>query len=103
MTVRVVLTDDQPLVRAALQMVITDSADIEVVGEAGNGSEAVEVAEHQRPDVVVMDIRMPGLDGIEATRLDHPARPRHPCDRADHLRRRRLRLRRTARRRLRPT
>jgi DNA-binding NarL/FixJ family response regulator len=68
MTVRVVLADDQPLVRAALRMVITDAPDIEVVGEAGNGSEAVEAAERQRPDVVVMDIRMPGLDGIEATR-----------------------------------
>jgi DNA-binding NarL/FixJ family response regulator len=68
MTVRVVLADDQPLVRAALRMAITDAADIEVVGEAGTGSEAVEVAERQRPDVVVMDIRMPGLNGIEATR-----------------------------------
>jgi DNA-binding NarL/FixJ family response regulator len=68
MTVRVVLADDQPLVRAALRMVITDAPDIEVVGEAGNGSEAVDAAERHRPDVVVMDIRMPGLDGIEATR-----------------------------------
>jgi DNA-binding NarL/FixJ family response regulator len=68
MTVRVVLADDQPLVRAALRMVITDAPDIEVVGEAGNGSEAVEAAERHRPDVVVMDIRMPGLNGIEATR-----------------------------------
>ena len=68
MTVRVVLADDQPLVRAALRMVITDAADIEVVGEAGDGGEAVEVAGRERPDVVVMDIRMPGLDGIEATR-----------------------------------
>jgi DNA-binding NarL/FixJ family response regulator len=68
MTVRVVLADDQPLVRAALRMVISDAADIEVAGEAGNGIEAVEAAERQRPDVVVMDIRMPGLDGIEATR-----------------------------------
>jgi DNA-binding NarL/FixJ family response regulator len=68
MTVRVVLADDQPLVRAALRMVITDAADIEVVGEAGDGGEAVEVVGRQHPDVVVMDIRMPGLDGIEATR-----------------------------------
>jgi DNA-binding NarL/FixJ family response regulator len=67
-TVRVVLADDQPLVRAALRMVIADAPDIEVVGEAGTGAEAVEVTERQDPDVVVMDIRMPGLDGIEATR-----------------------------------
>ncbi|MDT0307913.1 response regulator transcription factor [Streptomyces sp. DSM 44917] len=67
-TVRVVLADDQPLVRTALQMVITDAPDIEVVGEAGDGAEAVRLAEAERPDVVVMDIRMPGLDGIEATR-----------------------------------
>lgn len=69
MTVRVVLADDQPLVRAALQMVITDTPDVEVVGEAGTGAEAVRLAQELRPDVVVMDIRMPGMDGIEATRL----------------------------------
>ncbi|MFE5521511.1 response regulator [Streptomyces virginiae] len=69
MTIRVVLTDDQPLVRAALQMVITDTADIEVVGEAGDGAEAVRLTEELAPDVVVMDLRMPGMDGIEATQL----------------------------------
>ncbi|MFF9691347.1 response regulator [Streptomyces sp. NPDC014623] len=69
MTIRVVLTDDQPLVRAALRMVITDTADIEVVGEAGDGAEAVGLTEELDPDVVVMDLRMPGMDGIEATRL----------------------------------
>ena len=69
MTVRVVLADDQPLVRAALRMVITDAPDIEVVGEAGTGAEAVALVEQVSPDVVVMDIRMPGMDGIEATRL----------------------------------
>jgi DNA-binding NarL/FixJ family response regulator len=69
MTVRVVLADDQPLVRTALQMVITDTSDIDVVGEAGTGAEAVRLAENVHPDVVVMDIRMPGMDGIEATRL----------------------------------
>lgn len=68
MTIRVVLTDDQPLVRAALQMVITDTPDIEVVGEAGDGAEAVRLTEELAPDVVVMDLRMPGMDGIEATR-----------------------------------
>jgi DNA-binding NarL/FixJ family response regulator len=67
-TIRVLLADDQPLIRTALQMVITDTDDIEVAGEAGTGAEAVELAGSLRPDVVVMDIRMPGLDGIEATR-----------------------------------
>ncbi|MET9567429.1 MULTISPECIES: response regulator [Streptomyces] len=69
MTVRVVLADDQPLVRAALRMVIADESGLEVVGEAGTGAEAVALAEKERPDVVVMDIRMPGMDGLEATRL----------------------------------
>ncbi|GGT74704.1 response regulator [Streptomyces lateritius] len=66
--VRVVLTDDQPLVRTALRMVIAEVPDLEVVGEAGNGAEAVELAASLRPDVIVMDLRMPGTDGIEATR-----------------------------------
>ncbi|MCX4674515.1 response regulator transcription factor [Streptomyces sp. NBC_01433] len=69
MTVRVVLADDQPLVRAALSMVIAETPDIEVVGEAGTGAEAVRLTGELRPDVVVMDIRMPGMDGIEATAL----------------------------------
>ncbi|MFJ7280144.1 response regulator [Kitasatospora sp. NPDC098663] len=66
---RVLLVDDQPLVRAALEMVITETADVEVVGEAGTGAEAVRLAGELLPDVVVMDLRMPGMDGIEATRL----------------------------------
>ncbi|MGY0059019.1 response regulator transcription factor [Streptomyces sp. LZ34] len=69
MTIRVVLADDQPLVRAALRMVITDIPDLEVVGEAEDGAEAVRLTGELTPDVVVMDIRMPGMDGIEATRL----------------------------------
>jgi DNA-binding NarL/FixJ family response regulator len=69
MTVRVVLADDQPLVRAALRMVIADAPDLEVAGEAGTGAEAVRLAETVRPDVVVMDIRMPQMNGIDATRL----------------------------------
>ncbi|MBS2554332.1 response regulator transcription factor [Catenulispora sp. NL8] len=66
--VRVLLADDQPLIRAGLVMVITDAPDIEVVGQAGSGAEALRLVHGLRPDVVVMDIRMPGLDGIEATR-----------------------------------
>ncbi|MFE7096883.1 response regulator [Streptomyces erythrochromogenes] len=69
MTVRVVLADDQPLVRSGLRVLMADQPDLEVVGEAGDGAEAVRLVDGVRPDVVVMDIRMPGMDGIEATRL----------------------------------
>ena len=69
MTVRVVLADDQPLVRAGLRVLIADCPDLEVVGEAGTGAQAVQLARQARPDVVVMDIRMPGMDGIEATQM----------------------------------
>ncbi len=68
MTVRVLLVDDQPLIRAALRMVVADTPDLGIVGEAGSGADAVRMAEDLRPDVVVMDLRMPGMDGIEATR-----------------------------------
>ncbi|MFJ7497899.1 response regulator [Streptomyces sp. NPDC097727] len=67
--VRVLLVDDQPLVRSGLRVLIADSPDLTVVGEAGHGAEAVKLTEELHPDVVVMDIRMPGMDGIEATRL----------------------------------
>ncbi|MEV6157563.1 response regulator transcription factor [Nonomuraea sp. NPDC052129] len=67
MTIRIVLADDQPLIRAGLRMVIDAAPDVEVAGEAGTGAQAVQLVRRLRPDVVVMDIRMPGMDGIEAT------------------------------------
>ncbi|MEV4503077.1 response regulator transcription factor [Streptomyces klenkii] len=67
--VRVLLVDDQPLVRSGLRVIMADHPDLEVVGEASTGAEAVQLVGDIRPDVVVMDIRMPGMDGIEATRL----------------------------------
>ncbi|MEU0368983.1 response regulator transcription factor [Streptomyces sp. NPDC006283] len=67
MTVRVVLADDQPLVRNGLRVLMADAPDIDVVGEAGTGAEAVQLVRDAEPDVAVMDIRMPGMDGIEAT------------------------------------
>ncbi len=68
MTIRVLLVDDQQLVRTGFRMILEDEPDIEVVGEAADGRLAIELAGHVRPDVVVMDIRMPVMDGIEATR-----------------------------------
>ncbi|MFE5841584.1 response regulator [Streptomyces niveus] len=67
--VRVVLADDQPLIRSGLRVLIADHPDLDVVGEAGTGAQAVRLVRELRPDVVVMDIRMPGMDGIEATGL----------------------------------
>jgi DNA-binding NarL/FixJ family response regulator len=64
----VLVADDQPLVRAGFRMIIESEDDLEIVGEAGTGVEAVREANRLRPDVVLMDIRMPELDGVEATR-----------------------------------
>ena len=66
--IRVLLADDQALVRAGFRVLLASAADIEVVGEAANGEHAVAQAREKRPDVVLMDIRMPVLDGLEATR-----------------------------------
>ena len=65
---RVVIADDQSLVRAGFHVLLDSAPDIEVAGEAANGAEAVELARAYRPDVVLMDVRMPVMDGIEATR-----------------------------------
>ncbi len=68
MTLRVAVADDQELVRTGFSMILGSEADIEVVGGASNGREAVELCRRTRPDVVLMDIRMPEMDGITATR-----------------------------------
>jgi len=68
MTLRVVVADDQALVRTGFRMIIDARDDLEVVGEASDGREAVRLTRETRPDVVLMDVRMPVLDGIEATR-----------------------------------
>ena len=69
MTIRVLIADDQPLVLAGLRTILQVEADIEVTGEARNGDQAVRLAAELTPDVVLLDIRMPGTDGIAATRL----------------------------------
>jgi DNA-binding NarL/FixJ family response regulator len=68
LTIRVVIADDQPLIRAGLRPLLDRAEDIEVVGEAVDGAEAVRLARAERPDIVLMDIRMPVMDGVEATR-----------------------------------
>jgi DNA-binding NarL/FixJ family response regulator len=67
-TTSVLLVDDQPLLRTGFRMILSAESDLRVVGEAGDGASAVELARRLRPDVVLMDIRMPGMDGIQATR-----------------------------------
>ncbi len=76
--IRVLLVDDQPLFREGLAVLLTNHPGIEVVGEAGDGQEAVAQVEVCQPDVVLMDVRMPVLDGVAATRLLHQQWPRLP-------------------------
>jgi DNA-binding NarL/FixJ family response regulator len=68
MTTKVLLVDDQPLLRTGFRMILSAESDLQVVGEASNGETAIEMARKVKPDVVLMDIRMPGMDGIQATR-----------------------------------
>jgi DNA-binding NarL/FixJ family response regulator len=66
--IRVLVADDQALVRGSFRLLVDTADDLEVIGEAATGAEAVEIATRDKPDVLLMDIRMPGMDGIEATR-----------------------------------
>jgi DNA-binding NarL/FixJ family response regulator len=68
MTIRLLLVDDQALIRTGFRMIFEETGDIDIVGEAPDGAEAVRLAAELRPDVTLMDVRMPGVDGIEATR-----------------------------------
>lgn len=67
--IRVLIADDQAMVRSGLSLLLRAEPDIEVVGEADSGGQAVRLAKQRRPDVVLMDVRMPGMDGIDATRM----------------------------------
>jgi len=68
-TIRVLIADDQPLMRAAFEMTLRQEEDLELVGQAADGLEAVAQARRLRPDVILMDVRMPAMDGVEATRI----------------------------------
>jgi RNA polymerase sigma factor (sigma-70 family) len=74
-SIRILIVDDQPLIRAGLGMVLGATEGIEVVGEAGDGVEAIAIAAERAPDIVLMDVQMPHLDGIEATRAITTSRP----------------------------
>ncbi len=84
MTIRVLLVDDQALLRKGFRMILEEEPGIEVVGEASDGDEAIAMTADLQPDVVLMDVRMPGMDGIEATSriaLAGSSAPRpHPHD-----------------------
>ena len=91
MSIRVALVDDEPLVRAGLVAIVDSDPELDVIGEAEDGAEAIDLAARTCLDVVIMDVHMPRLDGLEATRL-MMAKQEPPRD----LRQRRLRLRSSA-------
>jgi DNA-binding NarL/FixJ family response regulator len=78
MQIRVMLADDQPLIREGLAIILNTQPDIQVVGQASDGREAIELAQRTKPDVILMDIKMPHLDGIEATRQINKTQPDIP-------------------------
>jgi DNA-binding NarL/FixJ family response regulator len=79
-SITVVVADDEPLLRAGISLLLEAEHDISVVGEAGDGQQAIDLAHRLHPDVVVMDLRMPGVDGIAATRALCADRPQLPTD-----------------------
>ncbi|NUR71775.1 MAG: response regulator transcription factor [Hamadaea sp.] len=78
MTLKVLIADDEPLIRAGLRVLVDAEADLTVVGEASDGAEALSQARTLQPDVILMDVRMPGVDGIEATRTILARMPQPP-------------------------
>ena len=85
---RLLLVDDHQIVRAGLRMLFQAEPDMEIVGEAGGGAEAIEAVRTLQPDVVIMDVAMPGMSGIEATRRIKEAWPETAVLALDHARRR---------------
>jgi DNA-binding NarL/FixJ family response regulator len=73
--IRILLADDQAMIRSGLRMILDSESDLAVVAEADNGREAVRLCRSEKPDVVLMDVRMPEMDGLEATRLIHQENP----------------------------